>query len=220
MKTITGEWNEAPNGTLQLKLNQYALIEHYRNAPSSYLIHLDEFGNIPLNEKIWGNDEMMPEGGKYVMTVFDVLRNVVLGPHAFALCGPSPLNLNRLIPSPALAAGFVTLALSSDNMFGQPQPGQFVLIYTSAFEVVFPSGFSNPQSFASCGTAPASPAVYSVQLKGVNVGTVSFSTDGLATFASPGFVLHPGDRLTITAPIPMDSRLSDVGITLVGTRIT
>lgn len=219
MKTITGEWGEAPSGGLLLQLNQYALIEAHRNAPHCYWFQFDGNGAIQPNSKIWGNDEMMPEGGKYIMTIYDALANIVFGPLSFQLCGPTPLNLNRLIQS-RQAAGFNTLGIPIDNMFGQPQPGQLVLIYTCPFQVVFPPNFAAPSSVATCGTVPAAPAVYTVLVNGVAMGTISFATNGIASFNSPGFVLYPNDRLEIIAPSPMDTNLSDVAITMVGTRLT
>lgn len=113
------------------------------------------------------------------------------------------------------AGGSATLGITSDNMHGQPQPGQLVLIYTAAMAMTFPANFAG--SYASAGAPPTSTAIYTVQINGNAVGTISFLSNGTVTFSTAGFSLNPSDRLTITAPDPLDPTLTDVGITLLGT---
>lgn len=114
--------------------------------------------------------------------------------------------------------GFSTAALTSENVFGQPQPAQLVLIHTFAFQSTFPANFSSPTSYATAGTAATNLAVYVITLNGINRGTVTFSPTGGALFQTAGFVAEPGDRLEMKAPEPTDVTLSDVAITLVYTR--
>lgn len=130
-----------------------------------------------------------------------------------------------LIPLPP-PPGLCPVAIESSNMFGQPQDGQVVLLHTFAKRVVFPANFSNPNSYGNALGLPAADATYTVNLKlaGVSssgtVGTATISPSGVFTFATvgtSGFAANPGDMLWMSAPSPMDSTLSDVAITLVGT---
>jgi expansin (peptidoglycan-binding protein) len=53
------------------------------------------------------------------------------------------------------------------------------------------------------------------------VGAISISTGGAVTFTSSGGAavsFAVGDRMTITAPTPADANLSDIALTLAGTR--
>lgn len=113
-----------------------------------------------------------------------------------------------------------TFALQSDNVFGQPNPDVPVLLYTAFTQQVFPANFSSPPSYGTCGINPAAPAIYTVELNGVAVGTVQIDTNGLFTFSSPGFLMNPRDRLEVMPPDPPDLTLSGVALSLVGTRIT
>lgn len=113
-----------------------------------------------------------------------------------------------------------TGAISSENIFGQPQPGQLVLIHTFAFQASFPANFSSPTSYATAGSPATNPAVYMVAVNDVVVGSVTFAATGGALFQTAGFSVQPGDRVTITAPDPMDETLTDVAITLAYTRLT
>lgn len=104
---------------------------------------------------------------------------------------------------------------------GKPGAGQLVLIYTVEATETFPANFTGPQSYGSAGVNPTATAIYSIFKNASNVGTVSISTSGVFTFATTGgigFSLNAGDRLTMVAPGSQDATLSDVGITLVGTR--
>lgn len=104
---------------------------------------------------------------------------------------------------------------------GKPGAAQLVLIYTVEATETFPANFTAPQSYGSVGTNPTATAVYIVFKNATNVGTVTISTSGVFTFATTSgaaFTLNAGDRLTMVAPGSQDATLSDVGITLVGTR--
>jgi hypothetical protein len=103
--------------------------------------------------------------------------------------------------------------ITTDNVFGQPQPGQFVLLYTFAFQATFPPNFSSPASYANAVTPAGGTAVYTVLWNGTAVGTVTFSATDPPVFATAGFTANAGDLLMVTAPDPMDPILSDVAIT-------
>jgi hypothetical protein len=104
---------------------------------------------------------------------------------------------------------------------GKPSAGQLVLIYTAEATETFPANFTAPQSYGSLGVNPTATAVYQIFKNTTNVGTVSISTSGVFTFATTSgaaFTLNAGDRFTMVAPGSQDATLSDVSITLVGTR--
>lgn len=105
---------------------------------------------------------------------------------------------------------------------GKPTAGQLVCIYTAGAAMTFPANFATPDSCASLGVNPTATATYSVYKNtSTLVGTITVSSAGVFTFATTGgapFSLNARDRLTIVAPGSQDATLSDVGITLVGTR--
>jgi hypothetical protein len=107
------------------------------------------------------------------------------------------------------------------SVVGKPSAGQLVLIYTAEATETFPPNFTAPQSYGSLGVTPTATAVYTVFKNASNVGTVSISTSGVFTFTTTSgaaFTLNAGDRFTVVAPGTQDTTLSDVSITLVGTR--
>lgn len=104
---------------------------------------------------------------------------------------------------------------------GKPQASQLVLMFTAFSTVTFPANFATPNSYGTVGANPSATATYNVYKNGVQVGTISISTGGAFTFATTGgaaFSVNAGDRLTITAPSSQDATLSDVAISIVGTR--
>ena len=106
-------------------------------------------------------------------------------------------------------------------LVGKPSAGQLVCIYTAAAAMTFPANFASPNSYGTVGNNPVATAGYSIYKNGVLVGNISISTAGVFTFTTVGgtpFSLNAADRLTIVAPGAQDAQLSDVGITLVGTR--
>jgi hypothetical protein len=233
MKTIFGSWHDAKGmvaamGLLHLQLNQDAVIYSIAQAaPREVNFQLDKNGALMAGSKVWGNDELSPSGTYYTSTVTALGGGLIWGPQWMVISGSNPINLSRIVPikvippssQTAPEAGTKQFDLSSDNMFGQPQPGQLVLLHTFAFTSVFPINFADPASYATVGLAATAPATYVVHLNGAPVGTVNFSATGVPQFQTAGFVANPGDRLTMTAPDPMDMTLSDVAITLAYTRL-
>jgi hypothetical protein len=75
-------------------------------------------------------------------------------------------------------------------------------------------------SIASVGTAPASAAAFAVAKNGTSIGTLNFAgaaTSGTFSVAvAQNFIT--GDVLTVTAPATADAALSDLSVTLSGTR--
>lgn len=99
---------------------------------------------------------------------------------------------------------------------GVPTGDQLMLLHVAVMTVDFAAGLET--SKAACITAPDAETVYSVQLDGSEVGTVTFamgSTVGL--YAAPsGFQAIPGSLLSIVAPSTPDTAQSDVTFTIVG----
>jgi hypothetical protein len=231
MKNIFGQWrdprgNVAASGRLHLKLNQDAVIYSIAQAaPREVSFALDRNGALFPDARLWANDELKPAGTYYTTTVTEAGGGVIWGPQQFMISGLEPINLGGIVPgaiisepSTTTGVGVNTLNLVSDNVFGQPQPGQLVLIHTVAFQSIFPQNFSGPTSYASAGHATTAPAVYVVTLTGANVGTITFTPSGSIIFQTAGFIANPGQRMTIIAPDPMDATLSDVAISLAYTR--
>jgi len=234
MKQIYGSWqdargNRAANGQLHFSLNQDAVIVTIAHAaPREVNFQLDKTGALMAGSQIWGNDELSPNGTYYTSTVTAQGGGVIWGPQWFVISGSSPINLSRILPikmipptSQVTGPGteIKTMDISSDNMFGQPQPGQLVLLHTFAFPSVFPVNFASPASYATVGLPATAPATYVVNLNGSPVGTVTFSPTGVPQFQTAGFIANPGDRMTMIAPEPMDLTLSDVAISLAYTRL-
>lgn len=125
--------------------------------------------------------------------------------------GSTPPNISAYVPIPANPYDVPCF------LTGIPGAGANVLIRTFTRTVAFPANFGG--SKGTLGTNPTATAVYTIAKNGTTVGTVSISTGGVFTFASSGGAAQSfvaGDRLTITAPNPMDVTLSDVSMTLAG----
>jgi hypothetical protein len=121
-----------------------------------------------------------------------------------------------------LIAGNVSgpLEVSSDFILGQPAPGQPILSHTFASTVVFPPNLVNPNSYFTVDDLPLVTTTFTIFVDaGLDVGTVIIDPTGLVTFFSPGFTVGPGERMEVLAPDPMDVRLTNPALTLVGTRM-
>jgi hypothetical protein len=98
MKTLTGTWLEAASGTLSLILEQAAFIGGGSHAaPRIYRTTLDPAGAIPADFRIWGNDEIMPEGSRYQITLQDNLGVILRGPQMISICGPREIDITDLL---------------------------------------------------------------------------------------------------------------------------
>jgi hypothetical protein len=102
---------------------------------------------------------------------------------------------------------------------GQPLGGQVMIDRIIPRSITFSGSFTGSQ--AVCGGNPTgTAAVFSIQKNNVQVGTISFSTAGVATFASTNgaaVVFNIGDRLTIVSPNTQNATLYDVTTTLTAT---
>jgi hypothetical protein len=126
MKTIIGEWSGGV--TARLELSKYALIGGTtKNAPRFYQITLDSNGAISAGYEIWANDEIMPEGTTYRLTVYDSSGLIIVGPDQLTICGTAPINLNLPSVTPptppptanpiTITPGFVTLHPGQTQQF-------------------------------------------------------------------------------------------------------
>lgn len=82
----------------------------------------------------------------------------------------------------------------------------------------FATNFAGSQ--ASAGTNPAATWVLTVLKNGTSVGTITFGTTGIVTFATSGGTsvsFAPGDLLTLQAPSTVDTVIARVRVTLKGT---
>jgi hypothetical protein len=227
MKTLTGSFPGAANGVLALTLSRFALLgsvnkpEFGVNAPLAYGIRLGSQGEV-RGDRIWGNDELQPEGTHYRVQVFDYTMTRLFGPEAAMLCGPQRIDLSTVLAGfeGDATMGFNTFGISTDNVFGSPNAGIPVLIYTAFNNEVFPVNFNSPTSYGSLGAAPLAVSTYYVQVNGNQVGSVAVYPGGGFGFSTPGFSLLPGDRLVVMPPSPEDPQMSDVAITFVGIRLT
>lgn len=96
------------------------------------------------------------------------------------------------------------------------------VVSVALFRIPAPRSFSFPASFTSskavCGTNPTSTTIFSIRKNGSEIGTASFNTSGVCTYAGAGGSFVPGtpDVLTIVAPSNLNG-IADVGFMLVAT---
>lgn len=102
---------------------------------------------------------------------------------------------------------------------GIPTGGSIILRYPLPRAIRFPAGLSNSQGVA--GTASGATATFSIRKNGTQFATMQFAAGiSTATFtAATATDFAAGDVLTIIAPSPADSTLSDVGFSLAAIRI-
>ncbi len=105
---------------------------------------------------------------------------------------------------------------------GKPAGGQTL----ARFKLTYPITFANQWggSYADLGVNPTSPNTYSVRIKrnGVEVGYVSFTYNGFTTFYASGpigpFTYNAGDTIELVAQATADPVVSDITVTLAGTK--
>lgn len=101
---------------------------------------------------------------------------------------------------------------------GLPGDSELVSQLVVAEDTSFSIGMPDSQAYA--GTLATSNASFTLTKNGVSIGTVDFTASNAAGSFSVGSAVtfSAGDRLGVIAPTPQDSTLSDVSITLLGTR--
>jgi hypothetical protein len=98
-----------------------------------------------------------------------------------------------------------------------PHSGEAVLRHVfSEASILFQAGLVD--SSGSADDPASSPAVFTIQKNGADIGSVTF-TGFNATFSLPGGAhFEKGDTLHVIAPTPQDPTLFNVSITLAGVR--
>lgn len=97
-----------------------------------------------------------------------------------------------------------------------PTASEVLLVHvvTDAFTV--PIGLSGTR--VSVGTNPAASFILSVRKNGVEFGTVTISTGGVATLAAASATsFAAGDLLSVLGPAVADTTIANVAVTLRGT---
>ncbi len=100
---------------------------------------------------------------------------------------------------------------------GTPGAQATMAVHQAVRTATFPVNFSGADG--SVGTNPASSYEVSIQNNGVEIGTCTFDTSGVPTFATTGGATKAiafGDRITFVGPDTVGTA-SDFGITLVAT---
>ncbi len=96
--------------------------------------------------------------------------------------------------------------------------GQFMGKWKLARKVTYALNFAG--SYAAAGVAATGSTVFNVAVNGVTKGTITFGAGATTgTFACTAFTALPGDLLSISAPNTPDATLSEITISLVGTRV-
>jgi hypothetical protein len=93
-----------------------------------------------------------------------------------------------------------------------------MLSFLPATAMTIPIGAAGSRADAS--VAAAANAVFSIRIDGVEVGTITFalgSAVGVFVLAAAQTVLTT-QKLTVIAPTPADTALSNVGFTIAATR--
>ena len=168
-----------------------------------------------------------PKGAWDSGTTYSALDLVEHGGYVFLSAEDNNLNHEPVTsPSPASdahwtyiplpgAGDFCDVAIYAEGLFTDGEVLQRVVFASSA---TFAAGLSDSQF--SAGAAPAADAVITLKKNGSSIGTITFAasaTTGTVSFASD-VTFDAGDVLEVDGPATSDTTLSDVSITLRGTR--
>lgn len=125
--------------------------------------------------------------------------------------GPESPSVN------GVAATSVPVSLSLVFPFGEIV-GDYPIDLPITYDITISDNFAG--SNADVRTLPTATAVFTVQVNGVTVGTISISTLGVATFntTGAGLTLVAGDTLSIIPPSPEDATLAGVAFSIAATR--
>src|SRR5713226_4172519 len=123
----------ASGSVLTLALSQDAVTIDGSAVIEKYLvwITLDANGAIPSGVQVWGNDEILPANTYYTAEISNPPFGYAYNEN-LKIIGPSPVNLNTLVPAPVpgVAVAPNTLAAESDVALSNPQNSD-VLTYSS-----------------------------------------------------------------------------------------
>lgn len=159
------------NGNISFTLSSPAVVNNTGQVVQNQTItySLDSTGNIAANSNLWGNDQLVPLGTFYIVSVADTHGSPVRGPENWVIAGTSPVNLTNIIAaSPAISySGAVLL--------------------TPLGTQVITTGWLNPNSGASQSLgSPSSPWNAVLATANINVANIAngFSSGGLTTVAN------------------------------------
>jgi hypothetical protein len=127
-------------------------------------------------------------------------------------------SISTTLGSIASGSG-VTIEIALIAAEGKINSAENLPFITLSKAITIPVNFAGAASYAE--TAPTADATFTIQQNGSNVGTIKFAAGShTATFtaASP-IALAVGDRLAPIGPSPADATLSDVSVTIQGTRV-
>lgn len=99
-----------------------------------------------------------------------------------------------------------------------PGAAQKVASWAIPFNCTIPANFASPQSLFDCDANPTATCVFGVLQNGAQVGTMSISTGGAATFATNSGLpvsLSTGDRLQMIGPATPDATINGFYGTLI-----
>lgn len=220
-----GEFQDAngdvlANGYLLFRLSQDAVANSSEQICSNIDIKilLDDDGNVQSDpaQYLWPNDVLSPSGTFYMVSGYTAAGQRVWGPNAQQVFStPSPYDIGAWVPGAVSTAG-VSVPTYDIGMFlqGEYTASQYVILLPLERQVRFAANFAPSQ--AACGTDPTGTPVFTINQNGTQVGTITFATDGTATFSSSGALFNAGDVLTVVAPSDTDDTLANVGILLSG----
>jgi len=122
------------------------------------------------------------------------------------------------------ALGYVPLSPAakyydvSGGAVGAITANQLLAQYVGGRTVTFPANFAGSNGYAA--TAPTASCTFTVAVSGTTVGTMVFAagshTATFTTVSGSGFTMVPGNVMTITAPVSVDTTLATVSCILLG----
>lgn len=115
---------------------------------------------------------------------------------------------------------FSNLYVIGISVPGTLTDGQLILFHIVVGGETIELSKKLPYSYIKCGTAPTSEAVFNILVNGVSKGSATIAagqSSGSFTFNTKTDLVG-GDIVKITAPSTADATLTDVGITIKGTR--
>ena len=213
--------NPLANGYLLFELSQDGLVNGSSQiaAGREIKVTLDANGNVVTSpaQYIWPNDVIIPINTFYTVSAYTSAGQLVWGPNSQqVLSSPNPFDITVWVPASVnLLQGNVTTYDIGVFFAGQYVANQVVLLLPVEREVQFSENFS--PSVGACGANPTASSVFLIEKNGTQVATLTFSTGGVASFASPGTTFNAGDVLTIVGQPSPDATLANVGVILSGT---
>jgi hypothetical protein len=213
--------NALANGYLLFVLSQDGVVNGSTQIASGreIKISLDSNGNVVTSpaQYLWPNDVIIPSDTFYTVSGYTSAGQLVWGPNAQqVLSSPSPYSISAWIPGTVnqLQGNVITYDIGV-FFVGEYTGSQVILLLPLERKVQFAPAFT--PSVAACGVNPTATATFTINQNGSPVGTITFTTNGVATFTSAsGATFSIGDVLTIVGQATPDVTLANVGIVLSG----